>query len=128
MGLEVLQAMGGQRVAKRCFELVSEVYELAKKVMAEDEPAPQNVMTNLEAETIFPNLIDPFLLDEFAFHDDSTPGIHPPPWNADMEVDENNSALETFLSFMASRCEEPGRWKYIEDPEYIRGINLYPIR
>jgi len=105
MGLEVLEAMGGHRVARRCFELVSEVYELAKKVM-EDKPAPQNI-TNLESDAIFPNLIDPFLLEEFAFHDDSTPGIHPPPWNADMDVDESNSTLETFLSFMASRCGEP---------------------
>jgi Fungal specific transcription factor domain len=106
MGLEVLQAMGSHRVVKRCYELVSEVYELAKKVI-QDQPAPNQtgMSTNLEEDPIFPTLVDPFLLEEFAFYSEATPGIHPPPWNAEMEVEdeETNSTLETFLSFMASR-------------------------
>jgi len=101
LGIEVFQAMGGHQVAKRCLELVSEVYDLAKNVI--EETHPQNVDLN---EELFPNLIDPFLLEEFAFHDDSTHGVHPPPWNAELDTEESSSALGTFLSFMANRYDE----------------------
>lgn len=100
LGIEVFQAMGGHRVAKRCLELVSEVYDLVKKVI--EETPPQNVEFN---EELFPNLIDPFLLEEFAFHDESIHGVHPPAWN-ELDTDESSSALGTFMSFMANRYDE----------------------
>lgn len=53
--------MGEHRGAKWCSEFVSEVYDLAKKVIEESHPR------NLLSGKFFPNLIDPLLLEEFAF-------------------------------------------------------------
>jgi hypothetical protein len=79
---------------------VSEVYDLVKKVI--EETPPQNVELH---EELFPNLIDPFLLEEFAFHDESIHGVHPPAWH-ELDTDESSSALGTFMSFMANRYDE----------------------
>jgi hypothetical protein len=105
MGIEVFQAMGSHRVAKRCLELVSAVYELAQKIV-QDDMAHQTVIANFEADALLSNLIDPFLLEDFALHVDSIPGVHPPAWSTDLEMEQPSGALENFLQFMASRCEE----------------------
>ena len=105
MGIEVFQAMGSHRVAKRCLELVSAVYELAQKII-QDDMAHQTVIANFEADALLPDLIDPFLLEGFALHVDSVPGVHPPAWSTDLEMEQPSGALEKFLQVMAGRCEE----------------------
>jgi hypothetical protein len=104
MGIEVFQAMGSHRVAKRCLELVSAVYEVAQKIV-QDDMAHQTVIANFEADALLPNLINPFLLEDFALHVDSIPGVHSPLWSTDLEMEQLSGALENFLQFMASRCE-----------------------
>jgi hypothetical protein len=51
---------------------------LREKTTGENELRAETIMTNFEAETIFPNLMDPFLLGEFAFYHNSTRGVHEP--------------------------------------------------
>ena len=75
MSMEVFIAMGHHRVAKRCLEFVSEVYELAKRTIREQQEGPTSTTQGLggfpmENDTdLFTNLIDPFLLEDYAFND-----------------------------------------------------------
>jgi hypothetical protein len=107
MSIEVFTAMGHHRVAKRCLELVSEVFELAKKAIRENQAGP-SIPISLPVDDgteFFTNLIDPFLLGDYAFDEanlgDLTPGV----WNAfdPNMTGEGSNALETFMSFSASR-------------------------
>src|SRR5436309_9317089 len=63
MSIEVFTAMGHHRVAKRCLELVNEVYGLAKKGLQEQhgERVTQINLPVEEDPNFFANLIDPFL-------------------------------------------------------------------
>lgn len=114
MSMEVFTAMGHHRVAKRCLELVSEVYELAKKTIREQREGLTS--TNQSGATFpvdddldfFANLIDPFLLEDYAFNDDKVDGFPPGTWNInvpDLNLGgaESGNALELFLNFTANR-------------------------
>jgi hypothetical protein len=78
------------------------VYDLAQKII-QSEVTEENSVIDLEADNILPNLIDPFLLEDFALHVGD--GI-PSSWSADFEMDQPSSALETFLQFMAKKVED----------------------
>lgn len=101
--------MGHHRVAKRCLELVSEVFELAKRAIHEAQAGPviqSTLPSNEDGSEFFANLIDPFLLEDYAFNNDTkidglTPGI----WSApDPSMgSEGGNALEMFLNFTANR-------------------------
>ena len=114
MGIEVFQAMGTHRVAKRCLELVSSVYDLAQKIIQNDM-TEQNTMVGLEADNILPNLIDPFLLEDFALH---VGDGNPSSWSADFDMEQPSNALETFLQFMAYKVED-GKWQSGENIENV---------
>jgi len=107
LSIEVFTAMGHHRVAKRCLELVLEVFELAKKAMREPEegPALPNPLPVEDDSGFFTNLIDPFLLEDYAFNDTKLDGFPPGAWNApDPNLGtEGGNALELFLSFTANR-------------------------
>ena len=119
MGIEVFQAMGTHRVAKRCLELVSSVYDLVQKII-QSEVTEENPVIDLEADNILPNLIHPFLLEDFALH---VGDGNPSSWSAAFEMDQPSSALETFLQFMANKVED-GKWQPIEN-ENILLAQLY---
>ena len=107
MSMEVFTAMGHHRVAKRCLELVSEVYELAKKTIREQQEGPSSPATFDDGFDFFSNLIDPFLLEDYAFNDAKVDGITPGAWNVapadpNFGIDSGN-ALELFLNFTANR-------------------------
>ena len=99
--------MGHHRVAKRCLELVSEVYELAKKTIREQQEG-LSMQSTLPMENdwdLFANLIDPFLLEDYAFNDSkldelNTSAGHAPDPNLGVE---SGNALELFLNFTANR-------------------------
>ena len=110
MGIEVFQAMGTHRVAKRCLELVSSVYDLAQKII-QNGVTEQNPVVCLEADNILPNLIDPFLLEDFALH---VGDGNPSSWSADFGMEQPSGALETFLQFMANKAED-GKWQSTEN-------------
>jgi hypothetical protein len=107
LSIEVFTAMGHHRVAKRCLELVSEVYELAKKAIQDQESGPtlQNNLTVEDGSEFFANLIDPFLLEDYAFNDSKLDGLTPGLWDApDPNVGgDGPNALEMFLNFTANR-------------------------
>ena len=107
LSIEVFTAMGHHRVAKRCLELVSEVYELAKKAIREQEAGPrnQNTLAVEDGSDFFSNLIDPFLLEDYAFNEAKLDSLTPGTWNApdpSMSADGGN-ALELFFNFTANR-------------------------
>jgi hypothetical protein len=107
MSIEVFTAMGHHRVAKRCLELVSEVYELAKKTVIEQQEglSMQSTLPMGDDSDFFANLIDPFLLEDYAFNDSRLNGLTSGPWYAsdpNLGVDCGN-ALELFLNFTANR-------------------------
>ena len=107
MSIEVFTAMGHHRVAKRCLELVSEVYELAKKTIREQQEG-LSMQTTVPMEDdleFFANLIDPFLLEDYAINDSKLDGLTLGPWNAPDPnlVVESGNALELFLNFTANR-------------------------
>ena len=110
MSIEVFTAMGHHRVAKRCLELVTEVYELAKKAIKESAGGEfaANLGGNFGMEDeseFFANLIDPFLLEDYAFNEPKLDGLTPGVWNAPLpnEGMESGNALELFLNFSANR-------------------------
>jgi hypothetical protein len=107
LSIEVFTAMGQHRVAKRCLELVSEVFELAKKAIRENESGPilQSSLPVDDGSEFFANLIDPFLLEDYAFNDPKFDSLTPGPWDApDPNLGgEGSNALEMFLNFTASR-------------------------
>jgi hypothetical protein len=107
LSIEVFTAMGHHRVAKRCLELVSEVFELAKKAIQDQESGPtlQNNLTVEDGSEFFASLIDPFLLEDFTFNDAKLDGLTPGIWNApDPNVGgDGPNALEMFLNFSANR-------------------------
>ena len=103
MSIEVFTAMGHHRVAKRCLELVTEVYELAKKTIREQQEGPsfQPIEDGFE---FFANLIDPFLLEDYAFNDQNLDSFAPGGWNPGPNFGvESGNALEMFLNFTANR-------------------------
>jgi hypothetical protein len=106
LSIEVFTAMGHHRVAKRCLELVGEVFELAKKAVREQEvPATQNNTPMEEGTEFFANLIDPFLLEGYAFDDSKLDDQAPASWGS---IDSNSTtepgnALELFFNFTANR-------------------------
>jgi hypothetical protein len=106
LSIEVFTAMGHHRVAKRCLELVSEVFELAKKAIRESEAGAtlQSSLPIEDGSEFFANLIDPFLLEDYAFND-SKLNLTPGPWNApDLNMGgEGGNALEMFFNFTANR-------------------------
>ena len=111
MSMEVFTAMGHHRVAKRCLELVTEVYELAKKTIREQQEGP-NSTTGLggfpvdDDTEFFANLIDPFLLEDYAFNDSKVDGFALGTWNVAPDPNlgvESGNALELFLNFSANR-------------------------
>jgi len=112
--MEVFAVMGHHRVAKRCLELVSEVYELAKKTIREQQEGPTstnqsgNIFPVNDDSEFFANLIDPFLLEDYAFNDAKMDGFTSGTWNVgamDLNLGgaENGNALESFLNFTANR-------------------------
>jgi hypothetical protein len=106
MSIEVFTAMGHHRVAKRCLELVTEVYELAKKAIKESGGGEFAANFGMEDDSeFFANLIDPFLLEDYAFNESKMDGLTPGVWNAPMpnEGIESGNALELFLNFSANR-------------------------
>jgi hypothetical protein len=110
LSIEVFTAMGQHRVAKRCLELVSEVYELAKKAVRDIQEGPplQTIVPTDDGTEFFANLIDPFLLEDFAFNETKFDGLTPGPWDApDLNVGgEGSNALEMFLNFTANRYDD----------------------
>jgi hypothetical protein len=103
MSIEVFTAMGHHRVTKRCLELVTEVYELAKKTIREQQEGP-SFQTLEDGSEFFANLIDPFLLEDYAFNDQKLDGFTPGAWNPDPTPGvESGNALEMFLNFTANR-------------------------
>lgn len=108
MSIEVFTAMGHHRVAKRCLELVTEVYELAKKAVKEQHCGAEFAagLPIVEDDSgFFANLIDPFLLEDYAFNEPKLDGLTPGTWNAPLvgEGMESGNALELFLNFTANR-------------------------
>lgn len=107
MSMEVFTAMGHHRVAKRCMELVSEVYELAKKAINKQQESlsTQSTLPVEDDTDFFASLIDPFLLENYAFNDQNFGGPDPSPLNApDMNANlDSSNALEFFLNFTANR-------------------------
>jgi len=107
LSVEVFTAMGQHRVAKRCLELVSEVYELAKRAVREQEAGPtkQTSLAVEDGSDFFSNLIDPFLLEDYAFNESKVDALTPGPWNApDPNISvEGGNALELFFNFSANR-------------------------
>jgi hypothetical protein len=114
MSMEVFTAMGHHRVAKRCLELVNEVYELAKKTIKEQQDGPTSTSQSGAAFAVdddlefFANLIDPFLLEDYAFNDAKMDGFAPGTWSVgapDLNLGgaETGNALESFLNFTANR-------------------------
>ena len=104
MSIEVFTAMGRHRVTKRCLELVSEVYELSKKVIRVQQEG-LTLQSNLPVEddaVFFANLIDPFLLEDYALNDLKLDGLMSGPSNAPYPG-EGGNALESFLNFTANR-------------------------
>jgi hypothetical protein len=107
LSIEVFTAMGHHRVAKRCLELVSEVFELAKKAVREQQEG-LSIQNNLPVEDgseLFANLIDPFLLEGYAFNDSKPDGLTPGSWSTldpNLGVESGN-ALELFFNFTANR-------------------------
>jgi hypothetical protein len=106
MSMEVFMAMGHHRVAKRCLELVSEVYELAKKAIREMQES-SSMKSSLPVEDcagFFASLIDPFLLENYAFNGSNLNALNPSPLNVlpNASTDSAN-ALELFLNFTANR-------------------------
>jgi hypothetical protein len=107
LSIEVFTAMGHHRVAKRCLELVSEVFELAQKAIRERDAGAtlQSSLPIEDGSEFFANLIDPFLLEDYAFNDANLDNFTPDPWNApDSSVGgEGSNALEMFFNFTANR-------------------------
>ena len=108
LSIEVFNAMGHHRVAKRCLELVSEVFELAKRAIREAQAGPivqSSLPSNEDSSEFFANLIDPFLLEGYAFNDTKIDGFTPGVWSApDPSMgSEGGNALEMFLNFTANR-------------------------
>ncbi len=107
LSIEVFTAMGQHRVAKRCLELVIEVYELAKKTVREQEagPSKQSTLPVEDGSDFFSNLIDPFLLEDYAFNEAKIDALTPGAWNApEMNLGtEGGNALELFFNFSANR-------------------------
>jgi hypothetical protein len=100
--------MGHHRVAKRCLELVSEVFDLAKRAIREAQAGPvvqSSLPSNEDTSEFFANLIDPFLLEGYAFNDTKIDGLTPGLWSApDPSMgSEGGNALEMFLNFTANR-------------------------
>lgn len=103
MSIEVFTAMGHHRVTTRCLELVTEVYELAKKTIREQQEGP-SFQPMEDGSEFFANLIDPFLLEDYAFNDQKLDGFTPGAWNPDLNPGvESSNALEMFLNFTANR-------------------------
>jgi hypothetical protein len=65
MSIKIFTATGHHRVAKRCLELVSEVYKLAKKTIREQQEG-LSMQSNLPMENDWENLIHPFLFEDYA--------------------------------------------------------------
>jgi len=107
LSIEVFTAMGHHRVAKRCLELVLEVFELAKKTLREPEEglAVPNQLPVEDDSGFFTSLIDPFLLEDYAFNDANFDSFAPGAWNTpDPSMgSEGQNALGLFLSFTANR-------------------------
>jgi hypothetical protein len=107
LSVEVFTAMGQHRVAKRCLELVSEVYELAKKAVREQQAGStkQSSLVVEEGSDFFSNLIDPFLLEDYAFNESKLDALTPGTWTApDLNMTaEGSNALELFFNFSANR-------------------------
>jgi hypothetical protein len=107
MSMEIFTAMGHHHIAKRCLELVSEVYELAKKAIHEQQKGSftGNTLPIEHGADFFASLIDPFILEDYAFNDPTLDGLNPSPLNApdpSASMDSGN-ALELFLNFTANR-------------------------
>ena len=109
LSIEVFTAMGHHRVATRCLELVIEVFDLAKKTLKEQQADP-SLSRDISAEDgsdFFANLIDPFILEGYAFNDEKINGLSPDPWAQSANVaGEGSNALEMFLNFTASRYDD----------------------
>jgi hypothetical protein len=108
MSIELFTVMGHHRVAKRCLELVTEFYELAKKAVKEQQGGAEIAATlpMMEDDSeFFANLIDPFLLEDYAFNESKLDGLMPGPWDTSVlnEGMESGNALEMFMNFTASR-------------------------
>jgi len=107
MSVDVLTAMDHHRVAKRCLELVSELYQLAKKNIRDQQDGPSrgsSLPVDNDSE-FFASMIDPFLLEDYAFNDMKMNGQTIGVWNGlDSNIGgEGSNALELFLNFTANR-------------------------